>query len=167
MCITPKSFLFILISCPFLYYHPPPCHHKALICWFSVYVSLYFLELYINGIIEYIIFFAWLLLLSLSPWRFVHVIMCIASSLFFLIFIWLPRVLVVACGIFNYVMWTLRCCIWDLIPWPGMEPRPPALGAWSLSPWTTGEVPIALSLLLSSMPWQECTTVNPFAHWRT
>ena len=29
----------------------------------------------------------------------------------------------------------------DLIPWPGMEPRPPALGAWILSHWTTREVP--------------------------
>ena len=131
----PQKFPLYPYLLPLLVLPPPPCHHKALICWFSVYVSLYFLELYINGIIEYIIFFAWFLLLSLSPWRFVHVIMCIASSLFFLIFIWLPWVLVVACGIFNYVMWTLRCCIWDLIPWPGMEPRPPALGAWCLSPW--------------------------------
>ena len=31
--------------------------------------------------------------------------------------------------------------IWDLIPQPGIEPRPPALGAWSLSRWTTREVP--------------------------
>ena len=50
MCITPKSFLSIPISCHFLHYHPLPCHHKALICWFSLYVSLYFLELYIDGI---------------------------------------------------------------------------------------------------------------------
>ena len=31
--------------------------------------------------------------------------------------------------------------MWDLVPWPGMEPRPPALGAWGLSHWTTKEVP--------------------------
>ena len=35
--------------------------------------------------------------------------------------------LVAACGI--------------LVPQPGMEPGPPALGAWSLNHWTTREVP--------------------------
>ena len=29
----------------------------------------------------------------------------------------------------------------DLIPWPGMDPRPPAFGAWILSHWTTRKVP--------------------------
>ena len=27
--------------------------------------------------------------------------------------------------------------MWDLVPWPGMEPGPPALAAQSLSHWTT------------------------------
>ena len=31
--------------------------------------------------------------------------------------------------------------MWDLVPWPGIKPGPPALGAHNLSPWTTGEVP--------------------------
>ena len=31
--------------------------------------------------------------------------------------------------------------IWDLVPWPGTEPRHPALGAWSLTHWATREVP--------------------------
>ena len=30
----------------------------------------------------------------------------------------------------------------DLIPCPGIEPRPPAFGAQSLSHWTTREVPL-------------------------
>ena len=34
--------------------------------------------------------------------------------------------------------------MWDLVPWPGIEPSPLALGAWSLSHWTTREVPIKL-----------------------
>ena len=25
--------------------------------------------------------------------------------------------------------------MWDLVPWPGTEPGPPALGAWNLSHW--------------------------------
>ena len=44
-------------------------------------------------------------------------------------------------GIFRCGMQTLRCSIWDLVPWPGIKPGPPALGVQSLSHWTTREVP--------------------------
>ena len=43
-------------------------------------------------------------------------------------------VFVAAHGVFSRGMW-------DLVPWPGVEPRPPELGAWSLSHWTTREDP--------------------------
>ena len=33
-------------------------------------------------------------------------------------------------------------CIQDLVPRPGIEPGPPALGEWSLIHWTTREVPL-------------------------
>ena len=58
------------------------------------------------------------------------------QNFFFLfkIFIWLLQVLVAECGIFS-------CSTWDLVPWPGIEPGPPALGAQSLSHWTTREIP--------------------------
>ena len=36
----------------------------------------------------------------------------------------------------------LSCDMWGLVPWPGIEPLPPALGALSLSHWTTREVPM-------------------------
>ena len=36
------------------------------------------------------------------------------------LFIWLHQVLVIICGVFN-------CVVLDLVPWPGMKPRPPAL----------------------------------------
>ena len=36
---------------------------------------------------------------------------------------------------------TLNCSIWDLVPWPGIEPGPPALRMKNLSHWTTREVP--------------------------
>ena len=52
-------------------------------------------------------------------------------------------------------MQTVRCGMWDLVPWPGIEPRPPALGAWSLSHCTTREVPgpcIYLFLLNCILP---------------
>ena len=41
------------------------------------------------------------------------------------LFIWLPWVL-------SFDIWTFSCGMWDLIPWPGIEPRPLVLGAWSL-----------------------------------
>ena len=31
------------------------------------------------------------------------------------------------------------CGTWELVPWPGIEPGPPALGAWSQGHWTTGK----------------------------
>ena len=44
--------------------------------------------------------------------------------------------LVVACELL------VAACTWDLVPWPGIEPRPPAWGAWSPNHCTTREVPI-------------------------
>ena len=40
-------------------------------------------------------------------------------------------VLGLSCG-----MQTLRCSMWNLVPWAGVEPRPPALGVWSLNQWS-------------------------------
>ena len=31
--------------------------------------------------------------------------------------------------------------MWDIVPWPGIELGPPALGVWDLSLWTTTEAP--------------------------
>ena len=44
-------------------------------------------------------------------------------------------------GIFSYSMWTLSWGMWDVVPWSGIEPRPPSLGVQSLSRWATREVP--------------------------
>ena len=41
---------------------------------------------------------------------------------------------------FSCSSWTLSCSRWDLVPWPGMEPRAPALGPQSLSHWNSREV---------------------------
>ena len=83
-------------------------------------------------------------------------------SVCFLIFIylfWLGQVLpvahrmfVVACGTFSCGTQTLSCgllvaaCMWDLVPWPGIKPWAPALGARSLTHWTTREVPQVFQL---------------------
>ena len=54
------------------------------------------------------------------------------------------------------------CALWGLVPWPGIEPGTPSLGAQSLSPWTTKEVsrnnsysclPVILRVGLITMPW--------------
>ena len=35
----------------------------------------------------------------------------------------------------------LSCGMWDLVPWPGIELRPPAEGDQCLSHWTTRDIP--------------------------
>ena len=55
-----------------------------------------------------------------------------------LFFIGLRQLLVVACGI--------------LVPRPGIEPGPPALGVQSVSRWTAREVPSADTLIPDFRP---------------
>ena len=77
-------------------------------------------------------------------------VLCIIFKNIYL-FIYLPAP-VLSCG-----TWDLRCRMWDLrcggmrdlVPWPEIEPGPPALGAQSLNRWTTREVP-------GSPPWMSC-----------
>ena len=52
--------------------------------------------------------------------------------------------------LFFLAMPGLNCGMWDLVPWPGIEPGPPSLGAQNLSHWTTRETPVDISLYLSS-----------------
>ena len=62
----------------------------------------------------------------------------IEFSLNIYLFICLRQVLVVACA-FLLGACKLLAEIWDLVPRPRITPRPPALGAQSLSYWTTRE----------------------------
>ena len=43
----------------------------------------------------------------------------------------------------------LSCSMWDLVPWPRIEPMLPALGVWSLNHWTTRKSPVLLLLFAS------------------
>ena len=61
-------------------------------------------------------------------------LVCLVVLLSIYLFIWLSWVLVSAHGIFS-------CSVWDLVPWPEIEPGPPALGPQSLSHWTTRGAP--------------------------
>ena len=72
--------------------------------------------------------------------------------------IWLHWVLIAGssvfvelCGIFSCSRETLSYEMLDLVPWPGIEPQPPALGVRSLSHWTTREVPCYLLLPTKKM----------------
>ena len=56
---------------------------------------------------------------------------------------------IVAGRTFSCSMRTLGWSMWDLVPWPGTKPEPPALGVGSLNYWLTREIPI-LSLLSPS-----------------
>ena len=71
-----------------------------------------------------------------------------------ILFIWLLWVLVVACEIFSCSIQTLGWSKWVLVPWLGIKPGPPALGAQSLSHWTDSEVPRQTSEELVSLPLQ-------------
>ena len=79
-------------------------------------------------------FCCWVIFHFINTLQFVYPLSFLKNS-FYLSneFIWLYQVLVEAYGI--------------LVPWPGIEPRPPALGAWSLSHWITRRVPIHYLLM--------------------
>ena len=49
----------------------------------------------------------------------------------------------------------VAACIRDLVPQPGIEPSPPALGARSLTHWTTREVPVCLSYTAIVGCWKD------------
>ena len=60
------------------------------------------------------------------------------------LFTWLCQVAVVAHKTFSFGTWPLSCGMWDQVPWRGIQPGPPALGARRASHWTTREVPQGL-----------------------
>ena len=56
---------------------------------------------------------------------------------------------------------------WILVPWPGIEPVPPAVEAQSLNHWTTREIPRSIFLSISHLqswstpPWYLWTPYYP------
>ena len=50
----------------------------------------------------------------------------------------------------------LCCSLWNLVPWPGIKPGPPALEEWSLGHWTTREVPVVLICISLMIRDAEC-----------
>ena len=66
----------------------------------------------------------------IQKWFWKDSVLCPFVKLKKYLFILLHQVLGATCGIFS-------CGMWDLVPWPGIEHRPPALGVWNLSHWIT------------------------------
>ena len=80
----------------------------------------------------------------------VFVCLFVCFVLFFSCSMWACEIfLVVASGIFSCSMRTLSWSMWDLVPRPVIEPSPRALGAQSLSQWTTRGVPQTCVLLIA------------------
>ena len=61
-------------------------------------------------------------------------------------------------------MQTLSCGVWDLVSWPGVEPRPPTLGAQSLSHWSPREVP-RFFIVYFFMLWIFLTIIYSHQHY--
>ena len=77
--------------------------------------------------------------------------------------------------LFTYWVLVVACRI---VPWPGIEPGRPALGAWNLSLWTTRQVPLLMFWLgcyfltlscMSSLYIGDGMKLQYFGHllWRT
>ena len=83
----------------------------------------------------------------------------------FQLFIWLCQVLVETHEIFSCGIQTLSCCMWDLVPWPVIEP---SLGVQSFSHWTTREVQCVFLWLERQLVFlrflAECRGLHP-RHW--
>ena len=59
-----------------------------------------------------------------------------------------------------FLFFRLHCAAYRvLVPWPGIKPKPPALGAQSLPHWITREVlQRFIFLFISSQSFQQCST---------
>ena len=58
----------------------------------------------------------------------------------------------VGSSVFFAVSEIFSCSMWDLVPWPGIKPGPPELGAQILGHWTTRGVPGKKSLSAGFTP---------------
>ena len=72
--------------------------------------------------------------------------------IFIYLLMWLYWVLSMMCGIFS-------CSMCYLVPWPGVEPGSSALGAWSLSHWSTKEDTQCENFICARKPKNLCDSL--------
>ena len=71
-------------------------------------------------------------------------------------YLWHVDFLVAACELLD------GAGMWDLVPQPGIEPRPPALGAQSLTHWATSEVPSLIFIFIQPLYTFRLEHFTPF-----
>ena len=59
------------------------------------------------------------------------------------------------------MFWPCHAACGILVPWPGIEPRPPASGAQSLDHWTASKVPSPFFLTASPSVTHSCQAASP------
>ena len=122
----------------------------AIIC--TNLLQLFFLRrtfLFFFFFFQYLVMYLAVLGLSCSMW-YLQSSLCDVEHLFFF-----------SCGMQNFYLQHARsftCGLLNPVSGPGSEPWPPALEAWSLSCWTTREVPRTLSLYIPLF----CLQVLPY-----
>ena len=79
-------------------------------------------------------------------WRIYDCVFCLIIIFFYIYVSGCARSSLQHAGSLVVALEVFRFGVWGLVPWPGIKPRHPALGAWSLNPGTTREVS-ALSFL--------------------
>ena len=100
-------------------------------------------------------------MLDLTPISFIEVLQIIYKNTYLFGCI---RSYFAALSFFSCDRWTLSCGMRHLVPWPGIEPRLPALGAWSLIHWTTRVVPTNDFLIISPLSYiHQC--IFPCIYW--
>ena len=67
-----------------------------------------------------------------------------------------------SCSITTKYVTECELLVWDPVPRPGFEPRPPVLGAWSLSHWIAREFPHMLFWLTSSFSFHLMFSIGRF-----
>ena len=78
----------------------------------------------------------------ISSWRFCFIVVFLKNWFLLIEIYWHTTLCEFMFYNFIYLLAALclSCSMWDLVPRSRIEPRPPALVAWSLNHWTTREV---------------------------
>ena len=67
-------------------------------------------------------------------------------------------IFIAVCRVFSYRMQTLSCSLWDLVPWPGMEPSP--LVQRVLATGSPEKSLLLSNLKVSILPSSHCLSLN-------